>query len=590
MRSAAARALRLRRSTIRKLIASRNPLSALRDALNPRLYSSAVRRYSTGSTPLQSSMRIPKLPLAFASTLGAIGAWYVYRGNGTEHLLQKPDLPTTVLQTRGLSTASNAFAESTEASQSLASTVSPAEFTRRALVVDNDQFYAGQIVGGEPLSKDTDDFGRKVLEMMTPEQATERLRKTEESFLVGRGRGVVRYDVVTLPSNDPIEDDHAEKIVEVPNSVAATDEGATSSDWMFWGVYDGHSGWTTSAKLRQTLISFVARELNSTYKAAIANAASPFPPPAAIDAALKSAFVKLDNEICLDSVNKLTKNPSKRLAAELLAPALSGSCAILSFYDSRSKTLRVACTGDSRAVLGRRNPTSGKWFATPLSEDQTGSNPNEEARMRAEHPGEEHVIRAGRVLGQLEPTRAFGDAFYKWSRETQDQIKKHFFGRTPHQWLKTPPYVTAEPVVTRTEIEPSKGDFVVMATDGLWEMLTNEEVVGLVGQWIEKQNEKSANAGSSTAWLSAWFRSSTPPALPVEKGGNMDKTGRNDGKGDLPIRQQQWSVPSENSHGRFVVEDKNAATHLVRNALGGKDRDMVCALLTLPSPYSRRYR
>jgi pyruvate dehydrogenase phosphatase len=549
-----------------------------------------VRRYSTGSAPLQSSMRVPKLPLAFVSTLGAIGAWYAYRGGGTQHLLQKPDLPSAAPQTRALSTASNAFAEATETLQSRTSAVSPAESTRRALVVDNDQFYTGQIVGDEPLSKDTDDSGRKVLEMMTPEQATERLRKTEESFLVGRGRGVVRYDVVTLPSNDPIEDDHAEKIVEVPNNVAATDEGKMSSDWMFWGVYDGHSGWTTSAKLRQVLISFAARELNSTYKAALANATSPFPSPTAIDVALKSAFVKLDNEICLDSVNKLTKNPSKRLAAEILAPALSGSCALLSFYDSQSKILRVACTGDSRAVLGRRNPTSGKWFATPLSEDQTGSNPNEEARMRAEHPGEDQVIRAGRVLGQLEPTRAFGDAFYKWSRETQDRIKKHFFGRTPHQWLKTPPYVTAEPVVTSTEIEPSKGDFVVMATDGLWEMLTNEEVVGLVGQWIEKQNEKSANAASSTAWLSSWFKSSTPAELPVEKGGNMDKSGRSIGNGDLPIRQQQWAVPSENSHSRFIVEDKNAATHLVRNALGGKDRDMVCALLTLPSPYSRRYR
>lgn len=537
-------------------------------------------------------MRIPKLPLAFVSTLGAIGAWYAYRGDGAQHLLQlqKPDLPSTVPQTRGVSTVSNAFAEPTEASQSLISAVSPAEYTRRALVVDNDQFYTGQIVGDKPLSKDTDDYGRKVLEMMTPEQATERLRKTEESFLVGRGRGVVRYDVVTLPSNDPIEDDHAEKIVEVPNNVAATDEGATSSDWMFWGVYDGHSGWTTSAKLRQVLISFAARELNSTYKAALANAASPFPSPAAIDAALRSAFVKLDNEICLDSVNKLTKNPSKRLAAEILAPALSGSCALLSFYDSRSKTLHVACTGDSRAVLGRRNPTSGKWFATPLSEDQTGANPNEEARMRAEHPGEDNVVRAGRVLGQLEPTRAFGDAFYKWSRETQDRMKRHFFGRTPHQLLKTPPYVTAEPVVTSMEIEPSKGDFVVMATDGLWEMLTNEEVVGLVGQWIEKQNAKSANANPSTAWLSSWFTPSTPAALPVEKGGNMDKTGRSNGNCELPIRQQQWAVPSENSHSRFVVEDKNAATHLVRNALGGKDRDMVCALLTLPSPYSRRYR
>ena len=457
-------------------------------------------------------------------------------------------------------------------------------------MVDNDQFFTGSIVGEGPLAKDTDDYGRKVLEMMTPDQASEILRKNEESFLVGRGRGVVRYDLATLPSNDPIEDDHAEKIVEVPYTVAATD-GDASSDWMFWGVFDGHSGWTTSAKLRQVLISFAARELNSTYRAALVNKASPFPSAAAIDSALKSAFVKLDNEICLESVNKLSKNPSKRLAAEILAPALSGSCALLSFYDSRNKTFRVACTGDSRAVLGRRNPQTGKWSATPLSEDQTGSNPNEEARMRSEHPGEDYVIRSGRVLGQLEPTRAFGDAFYKWSREVQDRIKKNFFGRTPHNLLKTPPYVTAEPVVTTTSIEPSKGDFVVLATDGLWEMLTNEEVVGLVGQWVEVQ--KSPSNASNTAWLKSWFsfNGTSNQTLPVEKGGNMDKSGRIDPSDDnaqVPIRQQQWSLP--NGSARFVFEDKNVATHLVRNALGGKDRDMVCALLTLPSPYSRRYR
>jgi pyruvate dehydrogenase phosphatase len=337
------------------------------------------------------------------------------------------------------------------------------------------------------------------------------------------------------------------------------------------------------------LISFAARELNTTYKAALSNTVSPFPPASAIDAALKTAFVKLDNEICLESVNKLTKNPSKRLGAELLAPALAGSCALLSFYDSQSKTFRVACTGDSRAVLGRRNPQSGKWFATPLSEDQTGSNPNEEARMRAEHPGEPNVVRNGRVLGQLEPTRAFGDAYYKWTRETQDKIKRHFFGKTPHQLLQTPPYVTAEPVVTSTHIEPEKGDFVVLATDGLWEMLSNEEVIGLVGQWIEKQHSAQSNS-SSTAWLASWFKPSSSSApLPVEKGGNSGKSGLAADKSSAPIRQQQWDIDSQNE-ARFVVEDRNAATHLIRNALGGRDRDMVCALLTLPSPYSRRYR
>jgi pyruvate dehydrogenase phosphatase len=84
--------------------------------------------------------------------------------------------------------------------------------------------------------------GEKVVEMLTPEQATAKLRRNEESYLVGRGKGVWRYDVVQIPSNDPIEDDHAEKIIEVPPTVAPVEEGqdAGSSDWMFWGVFDGH--------------------------------------------------------------------------------------------------------------------------------------------------------------------------------------------------------------------------------------------------------------------------------------------------------------------------------------------------------------
>jgi pyruvate dehydrogenase phosphatase len=589
MRRAAAQAIRIAcGSSIRRLAGSKNAFNIFHHGLN--LHPAAsVRRYNTSPSHLQSSMQLRNFSLAFVTSLVAGGAYYAYTGEGSKQLLNRTNAADNISaqQTRHLSTTHKILAEKTAQTQQHSAAAAAAESNRRALVVDNDQFYTGAIVGNEPLSKDTDDYGRKVLEMMTPAQATERLRKNEESYLVGRGKGVVRYDIVQLPSNDPIEDDHAEKIVEVPSTVAATDNDAPNSDWMFWGVFDGHSGWTTSARLRQVLISFAARELNSTYKAALSNAVSPFPPASAIDTALKTAFVKLDNEICQESVNKLTKNPSKRLGAELLAPALSGSCALLSFYDTRSKTFRVACTGDSRAVLGRRNPQSGKWSATPLSEDQTGSNPKEAARMRAEHPDEPYVIRNGRVLGNLEPTRAFGDAFYKWSRETQERIKRHFFGKTPHQFLQTPPYVTAEPVVTSTHIEPGKGDFVVLATDGLWEMLTNEEVIGLVGQWIEMQNS-ATSVSPSKAWLTSWFKSSSPP-LPVEKGGNSSRSGFIGDKSTAPIRQQQWNLDSHNE-ARFVLEDKNAATHLIRNALGGKDRDMVCALLTLPSPYSRRYR
>lgn len=326
------------------------------------------------------------------------------------------------------------------------------------------------------------------------------------------------------------------------------------------------------------MISFVARELNNTYKSA--NTLGVPPSPEAIDSAIKTGFLRLDNEIVNESVERVLKSNSKRVAAELLGPALSGSCALLSFYDNSSKTLRVACTGDSRAVLGRRSD-SGKWTATALSEDQTGNNPNEVARMRKAHPGEDRVIHNGRVLGGLEPTRAFGDASYKWTKEISDRLRASFFGRSSSPHLKTPPYVTAEPVVTTTKVNPERGDFLVLATDGLWEMLTNDEVVGLVGKWIETQAVQQSNSQLGSLW-SKMFGSAK--GLPVEAG----KTNGPDGQ-KPPIRQRQWGLSPDEKE-RFVVKDKNVATHLIRNALGGKNEEQVCALLTLVSPFSRRYR
>lgn len=516
--------------------------------------------------------------------VAAAASYYAYQRQTGAALDGASVTGTSALQSRGQATAAaTAYSSMSHAPIGVHDSEVP-EAVRKALIVDQGQLFTASVPADQPISKDTDASGRKVLEMLTPEQASSKLRTNEESYLVGRGEGVVRYDVVQIPSNDPIEDDHVEKIVEVPSTTAAVDDGKTRSDWMFWGVFDGHAGWVTSAKLRQTLVSYVARELNATYKNALADPKINFPSADAVDAAIKKGFVKLDHEIVHDSVQKVLKAKSKLVAAEILQPALSGSCALLSFYDSRSKELRVACTGDSRAVLGRRG-SSGKWTATALSVDQTGGTPSEEARLRAEHPGEQFVTMNGRILGGLEPSRAFGDAIYKWDKDTQEKMKTSYLGRSPSKYLKTPPYVTAEPVVTTTKVDPANGDFVVMATDGLWEMLTNEEVVGLVGQWLETQaaTQKTSNT-TSNSWLQSWFSSQKANQLPVE---HHDE-GSTDGQ-RAPIRQKQWGVPT-GAQDRFVVEDKNAATHLVRNALGGKDQDMLSALLTLPSPYSRRYR
>ncbi len=230
------------------------------------------------------------------------------------------------------------------------------------------------------------------------------------------------------------------------------------------------------------MIGYVYSELEQTHKTAEA-----CPTPEFIDDAIKTGFNKLDHEItwkCLD----VLKTNSKSLSVQALSPAIAGSCALLAFYDTDTQLLRVACTGDSRAVLGRK-AKGDLWSAIPLSVDQTGYNKAEVARIRAAHPGEKEPIKDGRLLGYA-ISRAFGDGQLKWTRKIALGLRESFYGRSPSPTLLTPPYATAEPIITTTKIEPENGDFVVMASDGLWESLTNDEVVGLVGKWIKEQKSQ----------------------------------------------------------------------------------------------------
>lgn len=456
---------------------------------------------------------------------------------------------------------------------------------------------------------------KQPITMMTPLQVSARIRELEESYFVNRGNGVVRYDVSQLPSNSPIEDDRSEKIVQVPllTSDSTTNEHSpNSSDWMFWGVYDGHSGWTTSAKLRDSLIEYVLAELDKAYVKSTSDSVYRLVPSAeTIDSAIRNGFLNLDNEIVHKSIERLLANPDKAGAAEHIAPALSGSCGLLAFYDTHSKDLRVAVTGDSRAVLGSMND-NGEWTARALSVDQTGSNKEEAARLRKEHPGEEStVVRRGRVLGSLEPTRAFGDARYKWTRDIQEKIVRYFFGRRVPQDFNSPPYVTAKPEITTCSINPKNGDFLVLGTDGLYEMLTNEEIVGLVAQWLNVKKPEYYNnvaetmkerAAGKSFWGRLFGNKSTPAhdstaSIPAKSGpGALIKADHSDlaitvkDISPHPESQKQVIGRQPGATPRFTVEDENIATHLIRNALGGADIQQVSMLVSIPSPISRSYR
>lgn len=161
-------------------------------------------------------MYFRRIPVAVASLAVGFGAWYSYNGGNVTNL-----------------SSTRSYATDPTTAQAAA------EATRTVLVVGADELRQGTIVGNEPISKEVGNDGRRIVEMLTPEQATQKLRQSEQSYSVNRGQGVTRYDYVQLPSNDPIEDDHAEKIVHVPSR--SKDAAGEESDWMFWGVFDGHS-------------------------------------------------------------------------------------------------------------------------------------------------------------------------------------------------------------------------------------------------------------------------------------------------------------------------------------------------------------
>ncbi|PBL02700.1 protein serine/threonine phosphatase 2C [Armillaria gallica] len=436
----------------------------------------------------------------------------------------------------------------------------------------------------------------KVLPLLSMEEVNKRLSERANFERTLRPDGIAwNYANAALPSNDPIEDTHSKQIIQRDDA---------SGDYLFFAVMDGHRAGDTSHLLSLVLIRAVSLSLaklisNSSstslsestigrVKSIVGLGSAQDADPHRVSLAIQDAFTDLDRELITAPLRVLAGNMDRSkaipdvskhpLALETMLPAVSGSCALLAVFDTAHKDLYVACTGDSRAVAGVWEPTpdgKGHWRVDVLSEDQTGRNPNELKRMQAEHPKDEAdtVIRNGRVLGGLEPTRAFGDARYKWTREVHDALNHAFMVgndmtlRSQPQTLKTPPYVTARPEVTHRKLSfdksaPGAIRFLVLATDGLWDELTSEEVVSLVGGHL---------AGVRGVIPKAELPSLVPTSV---------KTSGVEGKDHRRKRNS----------GSWAFRDENVGTHLIRNALGGGDEVSLRQLVSIPAPYSRRHR
>lgn len=221
--------------------------------------------------------------------------------------------------------------------------------------------------------------------------------------------------------------------------VATGSLGQQQSDWANTGlfaVFDGHGGDQVS--------KFCAKQLpRALVQGRAAEAA----------AALNASFFTVD-QMLADAGKKLSPNDPAH-------PDNVGCTAVACVV--RKDSIIVANAGDSRAVLSR----SGR--AHDLSQDHKPSDTQEVERVRraggfvSEHKCGSHTIH--RVNGQLSVSRAIGD----------QRFKKNTQMSAVNQAVSCAPDVNI--------CKRQRGDeFLVIACDGIWDVLSSQAVVDLVRQ------------------------------------------------------------------------------------------------------------
>jgi protein phosphatase 2C family protein 2/3 len=199
----------------------------------------------------------------------------------------------------------------------------------------------------------------------------------------------------------------------------------------YFGVFDGHGGAEVAKycaeHLHERISNDPAYRLGDHFTA------------------IKNGFLRVDEEV-RDQLNKPTE----------------GTTSLIALIDD--KRILVGNAGDSRSVLSR----GGK--AVPMSYDHKPHLQQERQR----------IISAGgsvdfnRVNGQLAVSRAIGDFSFK--RNTAKALADQM--------------VSAEPD-TKLEQLNGQDEFLIMACDGIWDVMSNEDAVKFVRKKLKETDEVS---------------------------------------------------------------------------------------------------
>ncbi|XP_057733633.1 probable protein phosphatase 2C 64 [Arachis stenosperma] len=222
----------------------------------------------------------------------------------------------------------------------------------------------------------------------------------------------------------------------------------------FVGVYDGHGGPETSRFINNHLFHHLKRftaEQQSMSSDVIRKAFQ----------ATEEGFVSL-------VARQWPLNP--QIAAV-------GSCCLVGVICNG--TLYVANLGDSRAVLGRVVKATGEVLAMQLSSEHNASIESVRQELQSLHPDDSNIVvlkhNVWRVKGLIQVSRSIGDVYLKKAEFNREPLYAKFRLRDP---IKRP-ILSSEPSISVHQLLP-QDQFVIFASDGLWEHLSNQEAVDII--------------------------------------------------------------------------------------------------------------
>lgn len=222
----------------------------------------------------------------------------------------------------------------------------------------------------------------------------------------------------------------------------------------FVGVYDGHGGPETSRYINDHLFQHLKRFAAEQQSMSVD--------------VIKKAF-QATEEGFFSLVAK--QWPMKPQIAAV------GSCCLVGVVCNG--ILYIANLGDSRAVLGRVVKATGEVLAIQLSAEHNVSIESVRQEMHSMHPEDKNIVvlkhNVWRVRGLIQISRSIGDVYLKKPEYNREPLYAKFRLREPFE----NPILSSEPAISVHELQPHD-QFVIFASDGLWEHLTNQEAVDIV--------------------------------------------------------------------------------------------------------------